>query len=74
MSCNRMEAKHFVMRDPILSQHRNAVSEPRLSLDAQAQIGLRLRIILTGDAEPTPDRLQALLAQIDAQLTTSEVD
>ena len=74
MSCNRMEAKNFVTREPILSHHRNGACEPRLSLDAQAQIGRRLRIILTGDAEPTPDRLQTLLAQIDAQLTTSEVD
>ena len=74
MNCNRMEAKNFVIREPILSHHPDAVCEPRLSQDAQAQIGRRLRIILTGEAEPAPDRLQALLAQIDARLATSEVD
>jgi hypothetical protein len=68
-----MEAKNFVIREPILSHQRNGAAEPRLSLDAQAQIGRRLRIILTGDGEPTPDRLQALLAQIDARLTANEV-
>lgn len=67
MSLSRMEAKQPVARESVFPIHHQQTSEPALNSTVQAQIGRRLRVMFDGEVEPTPDRFQELLAQIDAK-------
>lgn len=71
MSLSRMEAKQPVASESVFTMHHTP-SEPALNTVVQAQIGRRLRVLFDGEAEPVPDRFKELLAQIDAQIGSSE--